>query len=172
VEFWSYIERSWSNLITVSLVWRQHLVRIFFKFCPKKTFRRQEGSCIGKHSSFSQRPSYLSYLQKIFNSILQLENQIFVANITDLQSLKCEVIKISIFLINSIKTQEPLGTKVISLIQKAVSVVSTTERQRDMCPKRKFSPSDLKLKMLEKDETLMLDWKFNTEAAGESERAI
>jgi len=86
-----------------------------------------------------------------------LENQIFVANITDLQSLKCEVIKISIFLINSIKTQEPLGTKVISLIQKAVSVVSTTERQRDMCPKRKFSPSDLKLKMLEKDETLMLD---------------
>jgi hypothetical protein len=80
-----------------------------------------------------------------------LENQIFVAYITDLRSLEFEVIKISIFLINSIKTKEPLGTKVISLIQKAFSVVSTTKRHRDRCLKRKFSPSDPKLKRLEKD---------------------
>jgi len=86
-----------------------------------------------------------------------LENQIFVANIADLRSLEFEVTKISIFLKNSTKIQEPLETKVISRIQKAICVFSTTERHGDICQTRKFSPSDLKLKRLEKDETLMLD---------------
>ena len=72
---------------------------------------------------------------KIFTSILQLENQIFVAPITDLRSLEFEVNKISIFLVNSIKAQKQLETKVISRIQEAASIFSTRQTQEIVCKK-------------------------------------